>query len=180
MEGIQAFDIAVLNGLREAVCSPFLDAPMRLLSLLGDKGFLWIAIGIILLLVRSRRRWGVLVLAALALNAIWCNLLLKPLLDRARPYEVLGFDILVAPLADGSFPSGHTSASFAAAAVLYAMDRRLGIVAYIVAVWMGLSRLYLGVHFPTDVLFGALLGWVAAQVVLWAVKKTNAGKNKTV
>ena len=96
------------------------------------------------------------------------------MVGRIRPYDLLGFSILVPPLADFSFPSGHTSSSFAAATAIYAMNRKWGIVAYVFAVLMGISRLYLGVHFPTDVLAGAVIGFVMAKLTLWVLGKINA------
>ncbi|MBQ2925151.1 MAG: phosphatase PAP2 family protein, partial [Anaerotignum sp.] len=73
---------------------------------------------------------------------------------------------LIPPVGDPSFPSGHTSASFAAATAIYAINKKWGITAYIFAAVMGFSRLYLGVHFPTDVLAGALVGTAAAMIVI--------------
>ncbi|MGN1231369.1 MAG: phosphatase PAP2 family protein, partial [Anaerotignum sp.] len=93
------------------------------------------------------------------------NLLLKPWVNRIRPYDLLQYDILIPPVGDPSFPSGHTSASFAAAAALYAMNKKWGIAAYAFAALMGFSRLYLGVHFPTDVAVGAVIGVLMAKAV---------------
>ena len=112
-----------------------------------------------------------MVLFSLAGNALVCNVILKPLVNRTRPYTLLEYDILIPPVGDASFPSGHTSASFAAATALYAMNKKWGIAAYIFAAVMGFSRLYLGVHFPTDVLAGAFCGVLAAKVVLLAMAK---------
>jgi len=95
-----------------------------------------------------------------------CNVLLKPMVARVRPYDLLGYEVLVAHLSDFSFPSGHTSASFAAAMAIYTMNKKWGLAAFAFAVIMGFSRLYLGVHFPTDVLVGAFLGWAMAMITI--------------
>lgn len=180
LEWIQKLDIQVLTELRELFCTPWLDTPMKLISGLGNNGFLWIAIGAVLLILGNRtkpwRQWGAVLLGSLALNAVLCNIVLKPLVARTRPYDLLGYTVLVPPLSDFSFPSGHTSAAFAGAAVIYAMHRRWGIAAYLFAILMGFSRLYLGVHFPADVLAGALLGWAAARAVIFAADRIFAPK----
>lgn len=170
MERLLELDGQLLLWLKESCAHPLLDAVMIGISALGDNGFLWIALGLLFLLLGVRkgiwRQRGLLLLLALGANAIVCNLLLKPLVNRTRPYDLLGYEILIPPVGDPSFPSGHTAASFAAAAALYAIDRRWGIAAYLFAVLMGFSRLYLGVHFPTDVLAGAVIGVLMARLVI--------------
>lgn len=176
MEWLLEIDGRLLLWLREVLAHPILDKIMIFLSSLGDKGMLWIGIGMGMLLLgvgkgRIWRRRGLLVLLSLAANALLCNVLLKPLVGRSRPYDLLGYEILIRPLGDASFPSGHTSASFAAATALYAINRRWGVAAYILAALIGLSRLYLGVHFPTDVLAGAFFGVLAAKAVRAVFRK---------
>ena len=109
--------------------------------------------------------------SALGVNAVLCNGILKPLVARTRPYDLLGYDILVHRLSDFSFPSGHTSASFAGATALFYMNKKWGTVAYVFAILMGFSRLYLGVHFPSDVLAGAFLGWLAAKIAIYSFNR---------
>ncbi len=168
-------DGELLLWLQEAFSHPILDKFMIFISALGDKGFFWIAIGVIFLLLGLKNRgWlnrGLLVLLSLGLNALFCNILLKPMVNRTRPYDLYEYIPMIPPVGDPSFPSGHTSASFAAATALYAMDRKWGIAAYIFAAVMGFSRLYVGVHFPTDVLAGAALGVAAAKFVIKMFKK---------
>ena len=168
-------DGQLLLWIRETFGNPVLDRIMIFISSLANKGMLWIGIGVVLLLLGvNGRKWserGLLVLLSLALNAVICNVWLKPMVARTRPYDLLGYEILVRRLGDYSFPSGHTSASFAAATALYAIDRRWGTAAYILAVLIGFSRLYLGVHFPTDVLAGAVIGILAAKAAQWILEK---------
>lgn len=170
MEFLQEIDGRLLLWLREFCGNPFLDRVMPLVSALGNGGFLWLFLGAVFLLLGIRRRiWlkrGLELFLALGANAVVCNLILKPLFHRARPYAVLEYDILIPALSDASFPSGHTSAAFAAAAVIYAMHCKWGLLVYGLAVLMGFSRLYLGVHFPTDVLAGATIGICVAKAVI--------------
>lgn len=175
MEWLLEMDGQLLLWLKEAFAHPVLDRLMIFISALGDSGFCWIALGILFLLLGVKRKvWrqrGALLLLSLAVDALLCNVLLKPLVGRTRPYELLGYELLIPPMNDPSFPSGHTAASFAAATALFAMNRRWGIAAYVFAAVMGFSRLYLGVHFPTDVLAGAAVGIVAAKAALCLWKK---------
>ena len=177
MEWILEKDGQLLRWLMEQFSHPVLDEMMQFVSSLGNKGMVWIGIGILLLLLgvknKKRRNGGLLVLLSLAVNFLACNVILKPLVDRTRPYYVLDYTPLIPPVGDPSFPSGHTSASFAAATAIYAINRKWGLAAYLLAAVMGFSRLYLGVHFPTDVLAGALVGTAAALAVvrLWRRKE---------
>lgn len=180
MEWLLELDGRFLLWLKEALANPVLDKIMIFVSGLGNGGFLWIALGVLFLLLGFRnkvwRKRGWMVLLSLAGNALACNVLLKPLVNRTRPYDLLGYDILIPPVGDASFPSGHTSASFAAATAIYAINKKWGIMAYIFAGIMGFSRLYLGVHFPTDVLAGAIIGTVAAKIVLKGIEKFYPAK----
>ena len=177
MEWLLEKDGQLLRWLMEGFSHPVLDEMMQFVSSLGNKGIIWIGIGILLLLLgvknKNRRNGGLLVLLSLAVNFLACNVILKPLVDRTRPYYVLDYTPLIPPVGDPSFPSGHTSASFAAATAIYAINRKWGLAAYLLAAVMGFSRLYLGVHFPTDVLAGALVGTAAALAVirLWRRKE---------
>ena len=177
MEWIQHMDGEFLLWLRDTVSCGFLDSVMKAVSSLGNGGLLWIALGVVFLLMGIKnKKWrnrGLLLLLSLAANALVCNVLLKPMVGRIRPYDLLGYDIIIPPLSDPSFPSGHTSASFASSAAIYAMNRKWGIAAYAFSVVMGFSRLYLGVHFPTDVLTGAVIGFLMAKLVqrIWRKRK---------
>ena len=160
MERFFEMEGQLLLWIREVFASPVMDKIMIFISSLANKGMLWIGIGVVLLLLGVKgRKWsnrGLLVLLSLAFNMVICNLLLKPLVRR---------------LGDYSFPSGHTSASFAAATAIYAIDRRWGAAAYVLAALIGFSRLYLGVHFPTDVLAGAVVGILAAKAAQCLLEK---------
>ena len=161
------FDFPVLLAIREAFESGTWDGWMRAVTALGDHGAVWIALGGALLLFRRTRLTGAAILLALTLVALVGNMGLKPLFDRLRPCDIMGFTLLPACPPDPSFPSGHTAASFASAAVLWLRRSAFFRPALVLAALIAFSRLYLFVHFPTDVMAGILLGlccaWCAAR-----------------
>ena len=153
------FEIKILDFIRERFACPFLDAVMPLITSLANGGIIWIIAAVLLLIFKKSRKTGFSVALALITGLIIGNLILKNLVGRIRPYEFNeGVEILVARLSDYSFPSGHTLASFEAATVLMIRDKRIGVPALILAVIIAFSRLYLYVHYPTDVLAGMILG----------------------
>ena len=144
-------------------------------SSLGNAGMMWLVLCAVFLLFPRTRRAGALGLAALAMGFLLCNGLLKPMIQRTRPWLMVeGLKNLVVPGDAHSFPSGHTCAAFAAAWTWRKQlpYRWMGRVALVAAVLMGLSRLYLGVHFPTDVLAGAVVGIFAS----WAMSVALNGR----
>lgn len=149
-------------------CS-FLDAAMPAVTALGNYGMIWIGLAALLLCISKTRRLGAVMAVSLVIELILCNVILKPLAARPRPFEVnMGVRLLIEAPKDFSFPSGHTGASFAAAAALFFVGSRGWIPAAVLAALIGFSRLYLYVHYPTDVLAGALLGiaagWAACRL----------------
>lgn len=148
----------------QRIHTPILDKIMVFISSLGNSGWFFIALGVVLLCLKKYRRVGICILFALLLCLITGNLILKPLVARPRPCWVNPVTMLIPIPKDYSFPSGHTYASFAAATVLFLSDKRAGILAYILAVCIAFSRMYLYVHYPTDVLAGLILGVTAGIV----------------
>ena len=155
-------DWVILNGIQNNLRVSFLDEIMPLITHLGDGGVLWIVLGAVLLLPAKTRRLGVLILLSLAIVALCCNVILKPLVDRAGPSSLVPIEqmLIAAPL-DPSFPSGHTGAAFAVVSALYFAKNKLWLPVGILAVLIGFSRLYLYVHYPSDVFAGILLGIAA-------------------
>ena len=154
-----AFLLWIQETLRNGVTDPILSAYTKL----GDSGLLWIALCLLLLLHPKTRRAGAAGGLALLFSLLFTNLIIKQLVGRTRPWLILvGLVPLVAESDPNSFPSGHTSASFAAAtAFFHTLPRRwMRVTAVVMAAVMGLSRLYVGVHFPSDVLCGALVGFL--------------------
>ena len=132
---------------------------MPLITMFGNGGMIWIMLTAILLISSRYRNVGVALLFALLLDATVCNLMLKPLIARIRPFDVnTAVQLLIARPTDYSFPSGHTAASFAATTALFFCRHKLWKPALILSVLIAFSRLYLYVHYPTDVLSGAIVG----------------------
>ncbi len=158
-------DFSILYQL-QALHDPLLDRLMVALTFLGDKGWFWILLGGALLCCKKTRAWGAAVLLSLTVGFFLGNCLLKELVGRSRPCWLdETVRLLVAVPRDFSFPSGHTMAGFEAAVSIFLYDRRWGLAALCLAALIGFSRLYLFVHFPTDVLAGALLGTGIAVAV---------------
>ena len=166
----QQFDLPILRWIAENLHTPFGDAVMPAITFLGDGGWIWILMALVLLCIPKYRKAGLRMAAALLMGVVVCNLLLKPLVGRMRPfdYELQCFGTVVPLLieapTDFSFPSGHTIASFEAATVLLLHDKRLGIPATVLAIMIAFSRLYLYVHYPTDVLASIVLGIAIAYL----------------
>lgn len=157
-----SFELSILEALREAFAHPDVGTFLEAVSRLGDCGFIWIAAGVVLLLFADTRRAGASILTALLLGYLVCNVTLKPLVERLRPCDIVENMALIACPSDFSFPSGHTTSAFAAATALFLVHRRYGFAALVFAALMAFSRLYLFVHFPTDILIGAVIGALCA------------------
>ena len=165
-------DLAILQWIQDNLRCGVLDTIMPAVTALGSGGVLWLALAAVLLLRPKTRRTGWMLLGALALETVCCNLLLKPLVARPRPFALEpGVKLLIAPPGDFSFPSGHTAAGFAAVSALYFGKSRLWLPALAAAVLIAFSRLYLYVHYPSDVLAGAVLGVACGWAVRAAAKR---------
>ena len=155
------FDFTILNFIYDHCRSEILDVLMPIITKLGNGGVIWITLTIVLLISRRYRKAGAAMLFALVLDVTICNIILKPLVARIRPCDVnTAVQLLITRPTDYSFPSGHTAASFASTAALYFSRKKLWIPALVLAVWIAFSRLYLYVHYPTDILAGVMLGIV--------------------
>ena len=179
--GIQNADEAILRWIGEHLRFPLLDGVLTFYTSLGNAGVVFIAAALVMLLFRATRRAGATALTAMTLGLVVTNLTIKPLVSRARPWVVMEeFIPLVTSGDPNSFPSGHTCAAFAFGVALCAVlpQRWAKAAALIAAALMGYSRLYVGVHFPTDVLAGAaigtLCGLAAWKLVGWIVSRYSA------
>lgn len=160
--GIEFRILDFLQGIR----TPVSDAAMCFITKSGDAGMIWIVLAVILLLLPKTRKTGLVMMAALCIDLVVCNGILKNLFARMRPCDVnTQIQLLIARPDDFSFPSGHTAASFAAVAALYfSGERKLWKPALVLACLIAFSRLYLYVHYPTDILGGIFLGLAAGYV----------------
>ena len=159
----------IQNNLRCGLLTPL----MRAITTLGNGGAFWIALTVLLLIFRRTRRIGVYCAASMLLTLLVVNLCIKPLAARTRPYELIqGLEILVSRPRDYSFPSGHSANSLSCAWTLFRLaPKKYGVPALVLAVLIALSRLYVGVHFPTDVLAGAAIGVLLSELTLRALRR---------
>ena len=170
MLSLSVGELGVLDWIAQHFHCALLDTLMPFFSALADIGFIWILLGLLLLCRKAQRSTGIQVLLALILSVIVCNLILKNAVARIRPFDLNPMvELLVPRLEDPSFPSGHSSASFAVVTVLMIAKWRWRWVAAALAVLIAFSRLYLYMHFPTDVLGGICIGVLCGllSVFLW-------------
>lgn len=166
------FEIGILNNIKEIFGCPLMDKVMPIITMFGDAGIFWIALAVIFLIFRKTRKTGLSMGIALIIGLIIGNLILKNVVARIRPYDLNPEVILlVEKLHDFSFPSGHTLASFEASTAIFIRNKKLGIPALVLAVLIAFSRLYLYVHYPSDVFAGAVLGIGIAFLATFIVNK---------
>lgn len=182
-------EISILDWI-QSMRTPIGDVVIPFITKLGDAGMIWILLSVVLLLNPRTRKSGAILAVALCVDVVLCNGILKNLFRRIRPCDVnTSIQLLVARPDDFSFPSGHTAASFAAVAALMlagekkrpkgipvcqrkmAIERKLWIPALVLAVFIAFSRLYLYVHYPTDILGGIVVGIFAGCAGYWIVKQ---------
>ena len=179
--GLSAWEGPALLWIQEFVRRDWLDPIVGFYTTLGNSGLLWIVLCLALLFFPKTRRAGLAGLLALVCSLLLTNGILKHLAQRVRPW--LLFEELFPLVYEGdpnSFPSGHTCAAFAAGMIwLRALPWKWGrIAAAALAVCMGLSRLYVGVHYPTDVLAGAVIGALCAWAVWKAYQIVEERRNR--
>lgn len=156
-----------LSGLR---CG-FMDAFMKFFSFICDYGWFLISVVLILLINKKTRRIGIEAAVTLIFTALITNVIIKGLVHRVRPYEAYDFiEVLTRKPFDSSFPSGHTSNSFAVAVAVFIHNKKIGIPLIILSTGIAFSRLYNGVHYPTDVLAGIVIG-VTVPIVVHIIMK---------
>ena len=193
MEALMQFESNILLWIQEYIRNDFLDPIVKFITHSGDHGYLWITLLVILLCIPKTRRAALIGAGTLLFTFIVTNLCLKPLIGRTRPYEVIeGLTRIIEKQSDRSFPSGHTANSMAVGVSLFLVSRKYEFLGdkklyfpksagWAVLVWsvlVGLSRLYVGVHYPTDVLGGAIIAIVNAIIVLGGYKKILAREQK--
>ena len=174
-----SFDLPILDWIQANLQCAFLDKIMPLITVLGDGGAFWIACAVLMILLKKYRKAGFSAAIALIFGLVICNMILKPTVARIRPYdyqEQMGImiNLLIEKEHSLSFPSGHTIASFEAATAILLRHKKLGIAAMILAILIAFSRMYLYVHYPTDVIASVFLGIGLAFLASWIVNKVAA------
>ena len=172
MENLNQAEAGILLWIQENLRTEWLDHIMPYVSGINDHGILAI-IGVIVLLLWARyRKVGITACGSLAVEFIIVNLLIKPNVQRTRPFYVLE-DLHL------SFPSGHTGSAFAVATVmLICMPAKYGVTAIVISALIALSRLYNAAHYPTDVLGGMIIGIITGVIASLLYKKYQKKQNE--
>lgn len=171
---IHQFDSCILQFIQNNMHEAILDKLMIIFTKLGNGGLIWIAISILLIISKKHKKAGVVTLVAIVIGAILGEGIIKHIIQRPRPFiEVNSIHLLVSKPKSFSFPSGHTTAAFAAAVVLSKYFRKYRVQFFVLAFLIAFSRMYLYVHYPTDVLAGFILGIVSGKVALKIASKIH-------
>ncbi len=166
-------DFLILNFIQSHFHNGFTDFFFPAVTVLGNAGFIWVVAGICLICSKKYRPYGVMLLAALMLTHTVGEEILKPLIARPRPFSVIcGYRLLIAAPHGYSFPSGHAGSSFAAAFILCRANRKFTVPSFSLALLISVSRVFLFVHYPSDVFAGAILGVLCASFICFLYKKT--------
>lgn len=172
MDALNQFEIGVLDFIRNTFSCKFLDYFFVGITTLSNKGIFWIILAVALLCFKKTRKTGICLAVVLLIGEIVGNQILKRIFERPRPYTVNpDVTLIVDKLSSFSFPSGHSRCAVECAVVIFANNKKWGIAAIVVAVLTCLSRMYLYVHYPTDVLAGAVLGVIDGMLAMLIVKK---------
>lgn len=171
-----SFDLPILDWIQANIANDFLDFIMPIITAFGNGGIFWMACAALMLIFPKTRKTGIAMAIALVLGLIVCNLMLKPMINRPRPFKVQAdmgviINLLIKEPGPHSFPSGHTIASFEAGVAMLLGNKKLGIPAFILAILIAFSRLYLYVHYPTDVIASIILGTLFALIGHFVAKK---------
>lgn len=149
---------------------PFMDGLMTFFSMLGHNGIFCLILGILLIVFKKTRRSGVEVMIAMVLSFVISYLIVKNLVARVRPFETYDFLVPLGNAPHGwSFPSVHSTFAFATATVIFCHYKKIGILALVIAALVAFSRLYMGAHYPTDVLVGSVFGIIFALLAHYLI-----------
>lgn len=171
MELILKFDNYILTFVQEFMQSPAWDTFFSFLTKLGDTGILWIIFGAVCLFKNKYRKCGIAIFISLAVSLIVGNFVIKNIFVRIRPFIANSVQILIATPSGYSFPSSHAMTGFAAATCIWYYHKKWGVAAFVLAALTAFSRVYLYVHYPTDVLVGSALGIAFGMLAVWIAKK---------
>ena len=171
---IQRFDSSILLYIKNNMHGPIMDKLMITLTHLGNGGMIWIIISVVLVISKKYRKIGFMAIAALILSTILGEGILKHVVKRIRPSaNIPAVNLLIAKPLSYSFPSGHTTSSFAVAGVLAKYFKKYALEFFSLASLISFSRLYLYVHYPTDVLAGIVLGLACSGIIIFLFDKVS-------
>lgn len=172
------FDLKIFEWIQTINSNAFLTPVLKIITTLGEGGIIFILMGLILLVTKKYRKIGFAMLVALVVMVVCNDFILKELFARPRPFnleydwwnEIYKYPEIVSRPDSWSFPSGHTSSAFAAAVAVLWYNRKIGIPTFIFAAIMGFSRIYVQVHYPSDVIAGAIVGIIYGMIGILVVK----------
>ena len=170
---ITQIDFAILDYIQQHLSNSVSDKIMSAITHLGDYGLLWIGLCIVLMAVPRTRKSGFALAIAMIAGLVMCNLLLKNIVARPRPFVINDFPIIIPPPHGYSVPSGHSSNSFIAATVIGMRYKKFAIPSYVLATLIALSRIYLYVHYPSDVITGAVCGIIIGYITVRVCGRYN-------
>lgn len=167
---IEKYDIKAAKYINSLYHSKALDNFMKFFTYLGNLGLLWVGISIVFMLSLSHesRKKGIVLICALLLTTILGEGIIKHIVKRKRPFTNMNLcdQLIIGTPSTFSFPSGHTASSFAASAVFLAINSRISIIILIISTCIALSRIYLKVHYVSDVIGGAILGLLCGSITV--------------
>ena len=179
ISSVPMFDFNIIKFIQDNFHNPITDGIFPYITYLGEAGAIWIAAAIILLCFKKTRVCGILALCAMAVTFLFGEVFLKNVVCRVRPCNQFpDVAMLITRPKSFSFPSGHSASSFAAATIIFWCNKKYGILAIAVASLIALSRVFLFVHYPTDVLAGALLGIIISMLTIVIYKKFFQSRKK--
>lgn len=170
LQAIQSIDFSVLNSIQNEIRCSLLDHAFSSITELSIVTILWISVGVLMTVSKQTRKYGIVLLLALAVGTIVGVYIIKPIVCRIRPYVITGITTYITPPGGYSFPSGHTTSSTISAFCVYRANKKAGIFTIILAALIAYSRLYFYVHFPTDILGGFFIGSIISTLMLHFVK----------
>ncbi|MBP5361823.1 MAG: phosphatase PAP2 family protein [Ruminococcus sp.] len=169
---INELDFKILDWIQQNCRNEVMDFIMPKVTFLGNLGLLWIVVSVIFLMIKKHRKCGITLSFGLVFSFLAVNVIMKNLIARSRPCWINDdIEMLIAIPRDYSFPSGHTLFGFLAAVIIISYDKRFGIPAFLIAFAIAFSRMYLYVHFPSDVLAGMILGIAIGIFSVLVMKK---------
>lgn len=173
MDWLLQLDGNILLWIQQHIRKEILNPAVIFITNLGNSGWFWLVLSAIFVFLAKYRKIGLTALIAMLIGFIITNLCVKNMVHRIRPYEIVeGLEFIGVRPSDFSFPSGHSTCSMAASVVMYKkFSGAVGIFLLALGIFICLSRLYVGVHYPTDVAAGMIIGTMAAAAALWIMDK---------